>query len=127
MIFQDSEVDFSNFDLLRDILLTTSEVCAARKVRDGSSAAVLKISWHPPDTLAVKLNTFGASCGNTGIAGAGGLIRDASGRCLVGFEAHLGVCSFIVYELHACRLGLLLACQEGYRHVECELSAKVVL
>ncbi|OMP05859.1 hypothetical protein CCACVL1_01804 [Corchorus capsularis] len=56
-----------------------------------------------------------------------GLLRDSSGRWLVGFAAHLGVTTNMVAELHALRLGLLLAWDEGYRNVECEIDASVVL
>lgn len=47
----------------------------------------------------------GASLGNPGVAGAGGVIRDASGDWLVGFMLHLGVCSNMVAEMEAARLG----------------------
>lgn len=54
----------------------------------------------------MKLNTDGASLGNPGVAGAGGVIRDASGDWLVGFMLHLGVCSNMVAEMEAARFGL---------------------
>ncbi|OMO56897.1 reverse transcriptase [Corchorus capsularis] len=126
-IFQDPDDVGGEGDLVRNILMTSAEVCAARLVRGASNVPMQSISWHPPDALVVKLNTDGASCGNPGIAGAGGLIRNAAGAWLVGFAAHLGVCSNIVAELQALRLGLCLAWDEGFREIECEVDAKVVL
>lgn len=40
-----------------------------------------------------------------GIAGAGEVIRDSMGNWIVGFAAHLGLCSNVAAELHALRLG----------------------
>lgn len=57
------------------------------------------IAWKPPD---VGLGLDGASLGNPGVAG---VIRDASGDWLVGFMLHLGVCSNMVAEMEAARLG----------------------
>lgn len=48
------------------------------------------VAWEPPDLGVVKINTDGASLGNPGVAGAGGLLRDGTGKWLVGFRAHLG-------------------------------------
>lgn len=75
----------------------------------------------------MKLNTDGASCGNPGLSGTVGLLRDSSGNWIVGFAAYLGITTKIAAELHALRLGLLLAWDEGYRKVECEIDASVVL
>ncbi|OMP08311.1 hypothetical protein CCACVL1_01125 [Corchorus capsularis] len=86
-----------------------------------------KYGKKPPLYEVVKLNTDGAARGNPGVAGAGGVIRNSSGDWLVGFTAHLGVCSNVAAELHALRLGLLLAWQEGYRAIVCEVDVKVIL
>ncbi|OMO71243.1 hypothetical protein CCACVL1_18338 [Corchorus capsularis] len=42
-------------------------------------------------------------------------------------EVYKRVCSNVVVELHALRLGLLLAWEEVFCSVECEIDAKVVL
>lgn len=57
----------------------------------------------------MRLNTDGASKGNPGLSGAGGLIRSSDGKWLIGFQASLGCCSKTVAEIQALRLGLLLA------------------
>ena len=68
----------------------------------------------------VKINTDGASCGNPGVSRADVLIRSRMNDWIVGFRAHLGVCSNIAVELHVVRFGF-------YRKVVCELDALVVI
>lgn len=72
-------------------------------------------------------HTDGAAKGNPGAAGAGGFLRQSSGNWLIGFMAHLGLCSNVAAELHAIRIGLQLAWDEGYRKIVCEVDALVVL
>ncbi|XVF30503.1 hypothetical protein REPUB_Repub16aG0063700 [Reevesia pubescens] len=85
------------------------------------------VGWFPLAPGIVRLNTDGASLENPGIAGAGGLIRTSMGEWSVGFRAHLGVCSNVAAELQAVRFGLLLAWNEGFRHIECQIDAKVII
>lgn len=61
------------------------------------------------------------------MAGAGGLVRDSTGKWLVGFMVHRGVCSNMVAEMEAVRFGLNLAWEEGYRNIVCEVDALVAL
>ena len=46
---------------------------------------------------------------------------------MVGFASHLGCCANVVAELHALRMGLFLAWEEGYRDVIAEVDASLVL
>ncbi|KAG6573505.1 hypothetical protein SDJN03_27392, partial [Cucurbita argyrosperma subsp. sororia] len=62
-----------------------------------------------------------------GQEGAGGLIRAADGKWLMGFQAFLGFCSNNVAEMQALRLGLLLAWGLGFRDVQCSVDSKVVV
>jgi len=41
----------------------------------------------------VKINVDGYSKGNLGVAGAGGVIRDAIGRWIVGFALNIRICT----------------------------------
>lgn len=126
-IFQPDEVCGSDYALVSNIVLTSREILAAwGKPVSGLQTAKL-IDWtHTPEQI-VKLNTDGASRANPGIDGAGGVIRDSMGRCLLGFQANLGVTSNLAAELHPLRLELLLPCDEGYRQVICEMDALVML
>lgn len=51
------------------------------------------IKWLFPPEGWFKLNSDGASKGNPGDAGCGGLFRDASGSWVHGYEMHIGCCS----------------------------------
>ncbi|KAL8151271.1 hypothetical protein V2J09_021079 [Rumex salicifolius] len=61
--------------------------------------SVAHISWIKPMEGWFKLNTDGASKGNPGAAGAGGVIRNHSGEWVIGFAANLGVCTAPKAEL----------------------------
>ncbi|XP_022994098.1 uncharacterized protein LOC111489926 [Cucurbita maxima] len=61
------------------------------------------------------------------LSGAGGLIRAADGKWLMGFQACLGFCSNNVAKMQALRLGLLLAWGLGFRDVQCSVDSKVVV
>jgi len=126
IIFQPDEDD-SLETTIANIVATTKEVHAVFLMPITKAQHVASIAWQPPLPKSVKLNTDGAARGNPGLAGAGGVIRNSAGQWLVGFAAHLGVCSNVAAELHALRLGLLLAWQEGYRALICEVDAKVIL
>ncbi|KAG7536434.1 hem peroxidase [Arabidopsis suecica] len=54
---------------------------------------VMMIRWRAPSVGWVKLTTNGASCGNRGLAAAGGVIRDGDGLWLGGFALNIGICS----------------------------------
>lgn len=47
------------------------------------------IKWVPPSNGIVKVNTDGASKGNGGAAGCGGLIRDSFGCWIAGFTRRI--------------------------------------
>ncbi|CAA0835161.1 Polynucleotidyl transferase- ribonuclease H-like superfamily protein, partial [Striga hermonthica] len=115
--------------LVESIKRTTTEMGLAYTTLPKIVNHALIIAWSPPTPGFVKLNTDGASFGNPGSAGAGGLIRDSVGNWLVGFRLHLGVCTNMVAEMEAGlnQIGLLLAWDEGYRKVICELDAQVVI
>ncbi|KAE8658336.1 hypothetical protein F3Y22_tig00116971pilonHSYRG00198 [Hibiscus syriacus] len=67
------------------------------------------VAWFPPLSGFLKLNTDGASQGNPGVAGADGLLRNEAADWILGFTAHLGICTSVAAELYAIRTGLSLA------------------
>ncbi|OMO59708.1 hypothetical protein CCACVL1_24654 [Corchorus capsularis] len=71
------------------------------------------IKWHPPVLSYFKINTDGASLGNPGPAGAGGIIRDCNGIYVKAFCRKLGVASNTTAELWAIRDGLKIALDLG--------------
>ncbi|KAL0374197.1 UNVERIFIED_CONTAM: putative ribonuclease H protein [Sesamum radiatum] len=85
------------------------------------------IRWRYPIEGWWKLNTDGASKGNPGCAGAGGIIRDCHGRFILGFADGLGVQTNTYAELYAIVRGLQLAKNAKCSHLEVERDSKVAL
>ena len=97
------------------------------KLGSLKNKVVCNISWIKPPTDWCKLNTDGASLGNPGKAGGGGVIRDCEGRWMRGFARSIGVTTSIMAEFWALRDDLLLAGQIGVQNLVIELDAKVVV
>ena len=68
------------------------------------------MKWSKPPEGWYKLNSDGASCGNPGKAGGGGLIRDCNGSWFKGFVRSIrfaiGLATIITAEFWALRDGL---------------------
>ena len=73
----------------------------------------IPVKWNKPPPGCYKLSTDGASLGNPGRAGGGGLIRDSSGNWVKGFSRSIGRATSMVAEFWALRDGLILASQLG--------------
>ncbi|CAI0560437.1 unnamed protein product, partial [Linum tenue] len=85
------------------------------------------ISWKSPPPEWVTLNSDGSVLQESGLATAGGLIRDHLGRCLVAFSLNLGACSITQAELKGAVVGLQLAWDMGYIHVFMEHDSRCVV
>ncbi|XP_038999129.1 uncharacterized protein LOC120124546 [Hibiscus syriacus] len=85
------------------------------------------VTWKAPSDGIIKLNTDGASQGSPGLAGAGGIFRNASGEWILGFSALVGICTSMAVELQAVRMGLMIAWDKGFRAIECEVDAQLAL
>ncbi|KAL4299362.1 hypothetical protein AHAS_Ahas17G0093300 [Arachis hypogaea] len=59
----------------------------------------VQVAWKPPMKNWVKVNTDGASRGNPGQAGCGGMVRNELGRWVAGFIANLGNCTTFQAEI----------------------------
>lgn len=86
-----------------------------------------RIRWEKPVQGWWKLNTDGSCCGNTGMAGCGGLIRDDAGRWIMGFSRSIGMTSSFAAELWGLREGLLLCSNLNINALEVELDAKAIM
>ncbi|KAH9667242.1 putative ribonuclease H protein [Citrus sinensis] len=80
------------------------------------------IGWSLPNWPWCKLNLDGA-CKATGVAAAGGLIRDHNGHWVAGFGMNLGACSVTMAELWGLYQGLLLAWNKGIRWLCAEVDS----
>ena len=75
----------------------------------------------------MKLNNDGSSSGNSGLTGGGGVIRDWTGRWIVGFSRKIGIATSLMAELWAIRDGLMLCVDRNLVMVEIDLDAKSVV
>ncbi|KAL0345577.1 UNVERIFIED_CONTAM: putative ribonuclease H protein [Sesamum radiatum] len=85
------------------------------------------IFWEKPEEGWVKLNTDGASRGNSSVAGVSGIIRNHFGEVLLAFQELLRIASNIQAELSALHRGLLICKERGFIRVWIELDALSVL
>ncbi|CAL1353630.1 unnamed protein product [Linum trigynum] len=91
------------------------------------SRVMADISWDPPRGGWMKLNLDGASNGNPGLAGAGGVLRDDSGRWISGFVAKVGEASAALAELWAFHYGLDIAWKSGCRALLVESDSQLAI
>ncbi|CAN1257225.1 Putative ribonuclease H protein At1g65750, partial [Linum perenne] len=73
------------------------------------------------------LNTDGSVLKESGSAAAGGLIRDALGRCLAAFSVNLGRCSITRAKLRGLIAGLDLSWDRGWRKVAVQCDSRVAI
>jgi ribonuclease HI len=85
------------------------------------------IGWRYPPIDWVKINVDGCSKGNPGLVGAGGVIRDAMGRWIVGFALNIGICTSVGAELWAITNGLKLAWSKGFRKIILESDSSLAV
>ena len=69
------------------------------KVRKVNQRCFIQVSWTKPPKGWFKLNTNGASAGNPGKAGGGGLIRDTNGHWVKGYARSIGFTTSVIAEL----------------------------
>ena len=64
------------------------------------------IHWDPPPAGWMVLNTDGASKGNSGVAGDGGVLRGDKGEWICEFGESMGICTSMKAEFKAVLRGL---------------------
>ncbi|CAL1387602.1 unnamed protein product [Linum trigynum] len=85
------------------------------------------IHWCFPRSGWLKLNVDGASEGNSGLAGAGGIIRDECGKWVAGFVAKIGEALAALAELWAIMYGLQLAHKVGCAFIFVESDSQLAV
>ncbi|KAL0010415.1 hypothetical protein SO802_005523 [Lithocarpus litseifolius] len=95
-------------------------------VSKGQQIAI-QVRWNKPPVGLFKLNADGASFGNPGKAGGGGLIRDHHGSWVKGYMRHIKFASSITADFWALKDELMLATQLGISQLLVELDAKMVV
>lgn len=97
------------------------------KIRSQNLRVTIPIRWLKPLMNWLKLNTDGASLGNPGKVGRGGVIRDSAGRWVKGFSRSIGLATSMMAECWALRDGLSLTTQLGIQNIVVELDAKTIV
>ena len=87
----------------------------------------VQVRWTSPPVQWVKLNSDGSSMGNPGHAGGGGIIRNAEGKWIKGYERSIGNTTSIAAELWALRDGIQLCLELNLPAVIIELDAMLVV
>ncbi|KAL0305118.1 UNVERIFIED_CONTAM: hypothetical protein Scaly_2997600 [Sesamum calycinum] len=82
------------------------------------------VRWRKPNHQGFKLNTDGASKGSTGLAGAGGIVRDDIGHIVVAFQEFLGIATNTYTEISAVAKGLEIAHNRGLNDIWVEMDSK---
>ena len=97
------------------------------KINQVSSKIPILVRWNKPSIGQHKLNTDGASIGNLGKAGGGGIIRDCHSDWVKGYSRSIGYTTSVLAKWWALRDGLILAIQLGINQLDVELDAKVIM
>ncbi|CAL1353594.1 unnamed protein product [Linum trigynum] len=87
----------------------------------------VEIGWLPPPPGWIKMNVDGASNGEQGRAGAGGVLRDANKLWIGGFVSSLGSCAAGMAEVWAIYHGLKMAWAGGHRVIILESDSQTAI
>ncbi|KAH9763649.1 putative ribonuclease H protein [Citrus sinensis] len=125
LLFEDKVVNVES--MVRDIRVRAEEIIRTSEAfqSDRDLRIQKMFGWLPPRWPYYKLNSDGARKGS-GLAGAGGLIRDATGKWHGGFCMNIGICSVTIAELWGLYQGLILAWQMGIRLLVVEIDSLCV-
>ena len=88
---------------------------------------MMRIRWEKPIQGWWKLNTNGSYCGNTGLAGCGGVVRDDASRWVIGFCRSICRTNSFAIELWGLRDDLLLCSNLNINAPEVEPDAKSIV
>jgi len=83
--------------------------------------------WHPPQDGYLKFNIDGAAKGNQGLAGYGGILRDAKGSIIYIFHWHLGTATNNMAELMVLEQCLDILSQDNCCNVIVEADSELVI
>lgn len=90
--------------------------------KDVSKITASKDIWQPPPHGFLKINIEGASKGNPGMAGFGGVIRGEQGRIKDIFHNHLGTTTNNMAELMALEQCLEILVESNLHNASLKLT-----
>lgn len=86
-----------------------------------------RVQWQPPMMGHLKLNTDGASKGNPGASGGGGVIRDHKGSVIFAFLHYYGVHHSLIAEMRALLDGLRYCSALSLAVTHVEVDSKLLV
>ncbi|CAN1149044.1 Putative ribonuclease H protein At1g65750 [Linum perenne] len=110
--------------IVKDALRRDGAMLDSSPVREDTD-----IAWEPGPFGWCTVNTDGAvmDTSRRTAAAAGGLVRNADGRCLGAFTANLGCCSITRAEMRGAIIGLQLAWELGQRKVVLQVDSRAAI
>ncbi|KAL2242478.1 UNVERIFIED_CONTAM: putative ribonuclease H protein [Sesamum indicum] len=84
---------------------------------------LMKVKWNKPDRGWIKINTDGASKGNPGPAGAGGIARDERGAAIFAFYEFIGEATNMYAEVYGLFKALQICQTENFNRIWIEVDA----
>lgn len=85
------------------------------------------VQWKPPTGNLLKLNIDGASKGNPGRAGCGGVVRNSSGDLILAFSEYLEIGTNNKAEMQGLYSGLLICYQLGIFEISVETDSQLLV
>lgn len=117
-----------NPGLVVEIISQTEEFLYCVYSPRGPTHNVIKrICWERPPEGWEKLNTDGALITLSGLAGCGGVVRDARGEWIAGFSRRISATNSFMAKLWGLRDGLILCCYLHLSSLIVELGAKAIV
>ncbi|GKV04424.1 hypothetical protein SLEP1_g16578 [Rubroshorea leprosula] len=103
LIFKGEELSAAVLcSLIKNYALDTFKAMACKIF--NKDRALRWISWQPPYSPFCKLNTNGSREQVSGLASAGGVLRDSTGAFIKGFSVNIRQASIFRAELWGCRV-----------------------
>ncbi|KAL0417382.1 UNVERIFIED_CONTAM: putative ribonuclease H protein [Sesamum latifolium] len=85
--------------------------------------ALMKVKWNKPDKGWIKINTDGASKGNPGTAGAGGIARNEKGEVIFAFDDFIREATNMYAEVYGLFKALQICQTENFNRIWIEIDA----
>lgn len=124
-----NNVNNTNFTTKLNTLIKSPSEYILLNTKGGPTQARMsvKISWHKPQKNWYKLNTDGAYKDSTQKSGIGGMIRNHTGKWILGFQKQITAFSSLQTEIHAIHEGLQIATKYGLFPLEVETDSTEVI
>ncbi|XP_050222916.1 uncharacterized protein LOC126673008 [Mercurialis annua] len=93
----------------------------------GKAPRIIEVKWHPPLVNWIKVNTDGSATGSPGIAGSGGIFRNARGFPKGAFAFGIGSSLAFIAELRAAMFAIKVAWNKGWLNLWLESDSLFVV